>query len=196
MPRQTLHYHVGTKRVPSVTEILKIASVATDFDRVPPDVLERARQRGSDVAAWIEAEHLGEPLVPAPEIQGYIAAWQKFRAEVPFRVLACEEPVLNARYGYAGTLDLRGEEDHAGQRWILDVKCTFSVPEEAGLQLAGYRLALQDGQTYRRGVLHLKPDGRWSRVEYRNHREDEHTFLACLRVARWLLGNGRAQLDE
>ena len=194
MARQTLYYRDARgRRLPSVTECLALAGVATDFERVPPDVLERARQRGADVAAWIEAEHLGEHLVPAPEIQGYIAAWGKFRAEVPFRVLAVEEPVLSSRYGFAGTLDLRGEE--AGSRWILDVKCTFSVPEEAGLQLAGYRLALQDGQTYRRGVLHLKPDGRWSRVEYRNHREDEHTFLACLRVARWLLDKERAQLD-
>ena len=201
MPRQTLHYHVGGKRLPSVTEILAIAGVATDFERVPPDVLERARQRGADVAAWIEADHRGETLVPAPSIAGYVAAYRNFRDEVPFRVLACEEPVLHARYGYAGTLDLRGEEGHAGQRstysrWILDVKCTYAVPEDAGIQLAGYAIAVAGSETYRRGVLHLKPDGSWSRVEYARRRENDHDFLACLRGARWKLAHGLAQLSE
>lgn len=198
MTRQTLHYRVGGKRLPSVTEILALAGVATDFERVPPEVLERARQRGADVAAWIEQDELGQVLVPSPEIAGYVAAYQKFRAEVPFRVLAVEEPVLNVRYGYGGTLDLRGmEHTVAGdQGWILDVKCTYAVPEEAGLQLAGYALAVPQGETYRRGVLHLKPDGRWQRVEFKRRRENDHDFLACLRVCRWRLAHWLAFLED
>lgn len=197
MSRQTLLYRDGKgRRVASVTEILAIADVATDFGRVPPDVLERARQRGADVAAWIEADHLGETLTPAPEISGYIAAYEKFRAEVPFHVQACEEPLLHARYGYAGTLDLRGVED--GSPWILDVKCTYAIPQEAPIQLAGYGIEVDArlGKPHRRGVLHLKPDGRWARVEYPDRRHYDHLFLACLRVAAWKLRHGLAVLED
>lgn len=192
--RNTFAYSLDGRRVPSVTEILRLAGLV-DLSGIPEHRLEVARERGKDVHSYVEGlvrGDLDDELVPDPRIAPYIEAWRRFRDETGFGPEAAEVRVLNRRYGYAGTIDLLG--GMSGSAWLLDLKATYAVPPEAALQTAGYRMA--EGTGRRRGVLHLRANGTYALVEYRDHVADEAAFVGALHVALWKLRAGLARLED
>lgn len=186
-------------RLPSVTEVMKIAGIGEDFSSVSAGTLERARERGSDAHAWVEGIVKGwiDDEDPPEHIAGLVAGFHRFRGDTAFEAIECEATVVSETHGYAGTLDLFGKL--GGALWVLDMKCTAQVPKSAAVQTAAYRMATPPAwaaRSARRGVLHLRRDGTYQVVEHKDHRLDEHDFLAALRVANWRLRNGLAQLED
>lgn len=193
MARDVRAYRVAGIRVVSVTECLQIAGL-TDFSGIDPEVLEKARQRGSEVHAWLEMSNGGllDGVEPDEEIAGYIAAYERFIRESGWKLWNAEKVVVNVLYRYAGTYDQVGTMN--GERWLIDIKATAAVAPESALQTAAYQAAMEE-PCKRRGVLQLRPDGSY-RLVSQSSRNDWHDFQAALRVACWKLAHGRASLED
>ena len=185
-------YTVEEERVPSVTDVLRIAGL-TDFSRVPEDTLAEARERGKDVHYWLELYDQDARLVPGDlEIQGYIEAWAKFKKTSGFDVEKVEEPVLNSTYRYGGTPDRIGRA--ASKVVVAEIKCVAQVVPATRLQLIGYALCLS-GQAERVAVQ-LKPNGTYRPHVYKNWQEDRADWISALRIAHFKLRHKLAGLGE
>src|SRR3989304_5043278 len=104
-------YGHNGRTIPGVTRVL---ALLRPYAGVPRDTLAFAQQRGS---AAHRAIHLLEgggdgsglhwPSVH-PQVEPYVRAWEKFKAEVRWVTIATEEPVVSTLYGFACTPDLFG----------------------------------------------------------------------------------------
>lgn len=208
MARNTFAYAGSAgERLISVSEVLALAGLSADFSYVRADVLEHARERGSDVHAWVEGiakGFIGDEQ-PDAELAPYVSAFRAFVREAPGTFIGSEVRVVSKVYGFAGTLDLLyalPPSSHLAGAWLLDVKARESVGPEARLQTAGYGIGLRESpeaklepRRWRRGVLQLSREERWRLIPHANDREDEHDFLAALRVAQFRLRNNLARIE-
>jgi len=193
--RDTSAYQVDGVRVPSVTEILKLAGF-NGYDRVSPQVLEKARQRGADIHSWLELLDLGhlkeEDIATAdPAIQAYLMAWVCFKSDTNFVQVHIEKPVVNELYRYGGTPDREGCMGEAPTA-VFEIKATATLLPTAGVQLAAYANCWSP-MIDRYSVL-LRPDGTY-RLKKHTGLEDLHDFLAAVRVAHFKLRHGIAKLE-
>jgi hypothetical protein len=121
--------------------------------------------------------------------RGNLAAFLKFRREVPFEViiengiLLSEVKICHLLYGFAGKFDVAAYI--AGQRAMVDFKT--GVPERShALQTAGYALGLWGSlEGIKRYGLYLKSDGTYKLKPHENDEEDEIVFLSAVAVAKW-----------
>jgi hypothetical protein len=173
-------YRVGRRIYPSVTQAL---SVIESYDRVPFEILERARIFGRHVHHACDLFNQGdldeERLDPAlaPRLAGY----KKFLHETGFKVTRSEEMVLSPSLGYAGTLDIRGLLRSALA--LVDLK-SGAVPRSVGPQTAAYQAAVPaDERPKRRLCVQLK-DYDYKIIECRDA-SDLSNFLSALNVYRF-----------
>ena len=182
-------YYLGTRRLPSVTQIL---AQLQDWSKVDPVALEAARIRGTHIHKMVELDVCGDldEDTLAPEYTGYLQQWRKFRAEMQFKPLLCEQRVYHDVLGYAGTLDLLGMVGtHIYQ---VDIK-TGVVPRTVGLQTAAYHEAgVWIGcvpPTAGRATLQLHADGYKFRPIETAQAYDLANFTAALNLHNWRLQN-------
>lgn len=175
--------------IPHVTGII---AHLTSYDRVPPDVLERARQQGQAVHKMVELDckdDLDIDTLPA-WLRGHHDAWNRFKGETGFKPWASEQYLYHPRMGYAGTLDLAGNMPKlAGSKpAIIDVKRSFFAGPAIGLQTAAYLDAwnanFPEHKLAQRYALRLDANGKY-RLELYEDRDDHAAFLACLQQLRW-----------
>jgi PD-(D/E)XK nuclease superfamily len=126
----------------SVTGVLKHAGLI-DFSAIPPDVLERARVRGTTVHQAIHYynEHdldLDAFKVDYPEYWPYVEAWITFCDRRDFVPVLCEHRVASRRYHLAGTIDCLGLLD--GRAVLLDFATGDPAHAAKDLQTAAYAL--------------------------------------------------------
>lgn len=183
-------YRVAGRLVPNVTRIL---GSLYDFSSVPPAVLEQKRAIGVAVHRAIEfdlADDLDDATIDH-RIEGYIAAWRKYRRERKYRHVHSERRVFHPGFNYAGTLDLFGHG--LGYRnkpapLLIDLKTTFDVHPAVALQTAAYQNALAveypAAKTSERMALQLKPDGNY-REHWFQDPKDWPVFLAFLTTENW-----------
>lgn len=123
----------GGKRLTSVSRIIS-AIMPTDFSRIPPDVLETAKLRGSQVDAafcgLITGKIADYPLGTRDDsmrLVDKLVTWfdrQGFKSVQAQIVLGCHD--------HGGVLDLRLDG------MVVDLKATSKVEESARLQVAAY----------------------------------------------------------
>jgi hypothetical protein len=146
-------YRYRGREVPSVTSVLRSVH---NFDRVDPQLLERARIFGHHVHAATDLFDRGildeESLDPG--LGPHLAGYKLFLFETGFHVTHSEEQIYNPRQKYAGTLDTRGI--WRGTTWLLDKK-SGAVPRTVGLQTAAYQQACEE-KPKRRLCLQLLPN--------------------------------------
>lgn len=189
--RDVSRYKVGGYRVPSVTEALAIAGLI-DFSGVPERILEAAAERGRlahHVTALIDrGEDTGRIT---NEIQPYVAAYEKFRADTHFYPKLIEETVVSTKYLFAGTLDRFGWLN--GEPALIDLKTSSQIARWIGLQLAGYAIALEEQMgeitNLKRFALRLHAEGTYSLHRFRSA-SDRADFLAAVRIANYQLREG------
>lgn len=169
--------------LPRVTAILQSVGLGPDLSRIPEDVLETARDRGTAVHAAIEAitygYHDAESVPPA--IAPYLDAYQKFVAESGFEAKYAEIEVTHPTWRYRGHPDLVGFL--LGRRVILDAKTGGA--EGVEYQLAGYRMAWNAERPTEPvdaiASLLLRRNGTYRLVEH-SAAEAEPVFLAAATV--------------
>jgi len=194
-------YFWNGARVPNVTSIL---APLTDYSRIPPDVLERARQQGIAIHRMVELDCKND-LDSVPEwMKGHHEAWCKFKDDTGFECWFSESKVYHEKMGYAGTPDLGGlltklktTKPKLSAPALIDVKRSFYAGPVIGLQLAAYEMArnstvLKDLRTELRFALRLDADGKY-RLEPFVDRNDFAVFTAQLATYRWKEKYGRPQ---
>lgn len=180
-------YFIDGQPAPSVTQIVKAAGLAPDFDQIDPAVLEKARARGIAVHAICEAIDKGQTPEVTDETAPYRDAYVKFVYESGAETERAEAEVYHPSYLYAGTYDWRGRV--GGERAIIDRKATYTIHHQAvAVQCAAYRGAHNalhpDEPCPNIFSLHLRRDG-----TYRLHPYDADEawsiFLAALSIYRF-----------
>jgi len=201
-------YLVQGKPVPSVTQVLHSAGLSADYSMVAPEVLERKRTIGEYVHK--ATQYLDEGCLDLatvdPEIQGYLAGYEKFIKESGFRPDLIERRLVGRINGVlcGGTIDRTGSM--AGKLWIIDLKCIERLYPSFALQTAGYELLLPKPVVppfkYSRAILQLRRDGSYKLTAYSDS-ADFDVFRAALVVTAWKVNQGadiqagaRTDLDE
>lgn len=131
-------YRLDGRVVPSVTQILDLLE---DWSGVAPEVLEAARDFGSNVHAAchlynqdaLDWSSLDPSLVP------YVEGWARFLDDSGAVVILSEHQVVHRELGYAGTLDVMAEWSSARQA-LIDIK-SGQLPRTVGPQTAAYSQA-------------------------------------------------------
>ena len=175
-------YRLQGVRLPSVTQIIADAGLYGNTDYFT----EYSRDRGSYVHKAIEYHLAGEldESTLDPVIVPYFEAWQKFVLESNYVSDECEHRTASTVYRYAGTIDHIG---HLGGHFcIIDVKTGTPTPA-TGIQLAGYENLLKV-KGAKRFALHLKDDGNYKLIEYKDS-NDRNVFLAALSLFYWKQNN-------
>ena len=191
-------YRWNGVRVPNVTSIL---APLTDFSMIPPAVLEHARAEGVQIHKMIELDCKDDLVVDAlPEwILPYWSAWQKFKAESGFEMVASEEKMYHRRLQYAGTCDLvaRLPKLKASKGLsLIDVKRSLYGGPVIGLQLAAYADMWNDSPDTglvcikHRFAFQPRKDGTLRLEEYSDP-ADRMTFNALLTVHKWRTTHGK-----
>ena len=201
-------YLVHGRPVPSVTQVLHAAGLSADYSTVAADILERKRIIGEYVHK--ATQYLDEGCLDLgtidPEIQPYLAAYQRFVDESGFRPRLIERRLVGNINGMlcGGTVDREGTM--AGKLWIIDLKCIERVYPSFALQTAGYELLLPKPVVppfrYTRAVLQLRPNGSCKLTAY-DDPADFDVFRAALAVTVWKINRGMnietggwSELDE
>ncbi len=172
----------NTDRYPSVTQVLKPWS---DFSRVDLDLLNMAKERGSEAHAICAAIAQGLWYEePRPEVAGYVRSYQDWFESSVSEVCWVETKLVDDVYRFTGTPDLAVilKGDTTPSLW--DIKTPRAVSHLWRYQVAAYRhLARKAGCMVERiGCLRLSPDGGPLILdEYtRTASRDFNVFLAAL----------------
>ena len=201
-------YSVQGRPVPRVTQVLHAAGLGADYSMVPPQVVERKRTIGQFVhmaTQYLDDGSLDLASVD-PELELYLAAYQRFLRESGFQPQLIEHRVVGSIGGMlcGGTVDRVGVMN--GKLWIIDLKCVDRLYPGFAVQTAGYELLLPKPLVppfkYTRAVLRLRPDGSYKLSPPYNDPGDLDVFRAALITTIWKLNRGIAieqgwsQLEE
>lgn len=109
------------------------------------------------------------------EQRGYGQAMLKWWLDRDPQPLSVEQIVLSLDHEYAGRLDLRAgvsgllrDDPVDGETWLVDIKTGKHIMPKFHIQAEGYELAADEcgvGETDRRMIVHLKPDGTYNEIE-------------------------------
>lgn len=171
-------YRIDGIIVPGVTTIIKAAGMYDDRF-----FTEEARQRGTYVhgaALFLVQNDLHDDSI-LPAYRGYIDGVRMFLSEtdcIP-DVELCEKPQFNKIFMYGTKIDLPCLFN--GHDSIIDYKSGAETPV-TGIQLAGQAQLI--GKPVKRYGLHLKADGKYKLVEYKD-RNDIKIFNAALSLYHW-----------
>lgn len=154
--------------VPGVTSVLSATGLSDDYRKVPREVLEHARRRGTAVheAAWFSEE--GDLGSLDPEVEPFLRQWDRFCAESGWHSTERERVVWFCEGGtvlYAGRIDRVGYFDRAPMvPTVLDLSLGDLYAGGKQYQTAAY------AEAYRQ-VAELGPDRQIARVGVRLDRD-------------------------
>lgn len=181
------YFNAHRARVPSVTQILEGVGLV-DYSHVREEVLEHKAEIGDAAHKACHYHDEGDLNIATvdPVVLPYVNAWLLFRQEAKFTPELIEHKGIAAVDGmeYGFTLDRLGMFN--GRPVLIEIKCTAGVEISWGPQLAGYELALRPTtrMALRRIAVHLKPNGKYSLIEY-NDAKDYQVFKWALGVESW-----------
>lgn len=120
---------------PSVTTIL---SPFIDFSKIPPDILEYAKQRGTAVHLFAENHSLGlwQPL-PDDDSGPYCEKFKMWFDENVEQVILVEKRLYSAKFQYQGKPDIYCRIKNLGLT-IVDYKNPVQVSKTWAAQVAAY----------------------------------------------------------
>lgn len=181
-------YRWNGKPVPNVTRVI---SPLTNYDRIPREALERAKEQGIAVHRMVELDLRGDLKLPVPLwMHGIYTAWKRFQEETGLEVWASEFRMYHEGLGYAGTLDFAGvmHKLKRAKPACIDVKRSFYAGPAIGLQDAAYCRSwnAQRGvdRLVDRFAVIFNPNGIYQLRQFSDP-EDDVAFLACLQQLRW-----------
>ena len=169
-------YYVGSRRLPSITQIL----AATNGSGPSPFYTEESAERGTRIHAATARFDLGGGWGDAllytdvPRVRAYDA----FRFALRPIYDEIEQPRWSKRYGFAGTPDRVGRWPD-GRAFVLDIKTGGPMPDH-GEQTAAQVLVIDAKPEARlRYTLHLRDDETYRLIPHKDP-QDFPRFLARL----------------
>lgn len=176
-------YRLDGREVPSVTQILSPYSGLQYVDR---ELLERAAAFGSHVHTachLLNMDELDRSNLD-PELEPYVAGWEKFLSDTGAVVVLSEHCVASKR-GYAGKFDTLV---HWGKsQRLIDIKTGSGIPMTVGPQTSAYveAYAEETGIKVRdRYCVHLIGNGNYSACKLDDPR-DLSIFHSALNIWNW-----------
>lgn len=152
---------------PRVTEIL---NPFTSYDKVPPNILERAAARGTTVHAlcaglakdeWIPDGMIGE------EYLGYVKSFKQWAKHQVKKFVIIEKRYHDDFRGYSGQLDfvVQGND---GELYLVDLKTSAAPQKTYPIQMAAYDNLLRQHQVKVKGAMlvYLDKDGEFPEIDY------------------------------
>lgn len=162
-------------------------------------ISRRGARIGSMAHRWVEKwllHKFGEGAAPKPhsnpEVVNCTDAFQRWFASSGITPLYIERPLFSLSDGYAGTIDLIGQ-DKDGNQVYIDFKTSKGKFDEHHYQLSAYmEAAMQEGLSVfgKRLIVRFPKEGGdvvvYDLDEYgmRSHDEDFKAFLGCLNLAK------------
>lgn len=188
---ETHQYFLGTRELPSVTTVMK--GLITNFDGIPKNTLEHARQRGTAVHKACEYDDLGilDESTLSDELVPYLEAWRKFKTDYGFIPMHIEKTVFSSTRHYAGTVDRVGQLNGSPGLSVIDMKARAVMTPDTGPQTAAYKKALSEEGIeikHRYGIQLLK-DGNFTITPYTDY-SDISIFYSCLQLYNWKKTHG------
>ena len=152
-------------RVPGFSEIAAAMGMVS-FDRIPREVLMRARDVGQAVhmATQFHDEGRLDRSTVSPEIDAYLNAYLDFLESTGFQPVEIETPVMNVEYGYACTPDRVGTfRGHRSTLAVVEIKKAM-IADVHHCQVEAQAICFKGSPS--RNIIHLRPDGRWRPVPH------------------------------
>lgn len=176
-------YTLDGKPIPSLTLLLRTLSDRILSHIPDPEVVERARVRGTEAHKAIEAMNLGG----GDRFEsGYTMAWGQFLEDTGFKPTHTEYRTYHAGLWMACTIDVLGNLP-SGKQMLIDIKTGTSYPHHP-LQTAGQAMALSSHGICPRDVLRanvqLFPKGEGYDYKIGTH-ENEGDFEALTHYIGW-----------
>lgn len=132
-------YRLKGNVLPSVTQVLRAAGLATDHSKTDPFYAERGTAVHEairlDLFGWLDDESLDEHVRPKVE------TFRQIKETLGLKPLLAEQVIHSPDYGYAGTIDLVAHSDALSKVVLLDWK-TGAIEKWHELQLVAYWHAL------------------------------------------------------
>lgn len=180
-------YTLDGKPIPSLTNVLKVLSDRILSHIPDPEVVERARLRGTEAHKQIEAMNLGG----GDRFEsGYTMAWGQFLEDTGFKPTHTEYRTYHTGLWFACTIDVLGNLP-SGKQMLIDIKTGAKYPH-APLQTAGQAMALSAHGICPRDVMranvYLKPKGEGYDYDYDyevSMHENEGDFRALESYINW-----------
>jgi hypothetical protein len=178
-------YRHGNKRVPSVSQIIRVLS---SYHDVPQDKLDEAADRGRRVHAMTELIDAGETVKPDFDAIGFKESYESWLAENKIEIVLSEQRMMCfSGLWFAGTPDRLAIVN--GKPYVIDIKTTAKVMPQHGVQIAAYQILAESNghKGYKGMTLRLRDDGppeikKYSALEERMNR---NTFISCLNIFQW-----------
>lgn len=194
---ETMHvYRYNGVIVPGVTSLLGLLH---SFANVPPEVLEIAKERGTDVHAMTHMEDesdLDEPRLKAecPSIWAYLPSYRQFKRDCTPKWRSIEEPIFHRVLRYATTPDRLGEFTYKGKRLtdtVLEIKTSATSHPVWGLQTMAQAQAA-GRPSARRFSLQIFPEGSPTPYKLREWTKpsDWSAFVSLITLRTWKEENG------
>lgn len=178
-------YDPSWQGIPSVTEIIAAAGMMPEYKSDDPQYY---MDRGSAIHKAVELYEAGtlNYATVAPEIEGYMESWLKFRADVLWVTAGQEKTMKHSIYGFKGKPDNWGMMTAKSGLTLIDVKTGTEDPWHY-TQLSAYKELLRDNGVFVIDAipLYLKADGKYSLGKRKATREDLGDFLSALRIHQW-----------
>ncbi len=158
-------YYVDGVEMPSVTTILGYLT-ADHYGQINEAVLRQAAQRGSDVHEACQMIDYGCEAEVDPVTAPYVEAYCQFLTDYRPKWDEIEQKHYSER-GFCGTVDRMGTLNY--KKCVLDIKTTGSPSKTNYLaycsQLVAYSMFYEDGADYKRYILFLKKDGKYTVID-------------------------------
>lgn len=171
--------------IPSVTQIMTPLSQAY-YKGISESTLNNAAERGTIVHNAIENYlKYGYDDCPA-EYHGYFEAFLAWRDYFPHTYIASECRLYNDLLRYAGTADMiiRGANLDL---CIVDFKTTAELNLDlVQVQLEAYAHAYRGEKVEWRQVVHLKPDGKYKHIYWKEDTKAYKVFTSCLAIYNYM----------
>lgn len=185
-------YRLNGVEIPSVSAVMKPLSSSV-YGEVDQNVLRAAANRGTIVHEAIENyANYGIEDIPteyAGYLDGFIAFWKDYKPEL----VATEYRMYHKYLMYAGTSDLLVVID--GEMWLIDNKTSYKVETMlTRIQLEAYdkALATHGVKVQRKGILHLKKNGKYKLIEHKQtDMEAWDVFTSCKTLHDYIKTGGK-----
>jgi hypothetical protein len=161
-------YLVDGRRIPSVSQVLRLTGVAQDLSMVNPAVLEHRREIGNAVdhaVQFLQENDLDRSTLDL-EVAARLMGYERFVRDTGFKV----QRIHVRRWAVLGGMSYGMEYDFAGAMdhyaWVIDGKIAEGKPHRSwGIQTAAYTHGAFPPLTapfyYRRATLQLLGNGKY-----------------------------------
>lgn len=188
-------YTYDGRKVISNTDFLTAMGFC-DYSGMPPDRRKSALEIGTDVhmaTAILDSRMKKGWREEYSHVEGYVAAWKKFKKDFKFRPILIEEPLYDEQYDVATTPDRHGNSIHG--HITVQIK-TGKVQDWVGLQLAFEERCILRAQgitspslirlsSSNRFAMELHADGTYKPYRFQDP-NDISVYLGALGYFRWM----------